>query len=645
MENPFLRRATEFLREDEAFLAIVSPEPVTYFLGRPGKAGTLYDRLVLLRGTPGSGKTTLARLFEFPTLATLLRNQSFTGHKDLYASLSACGAIVEGRPAVLGCRLPLETDYRDFWEFPYADELKANLMTALLEARTVLGWFRHLRAAGVPAEKVRLLARPEAHAVLDTIGGIQGEHVRGRAAVVENAIYRIMTALVAPPEAQLSADAVAPYRPFDIIDRVQVPGDALGLTGSLDLLPLAIFDDAHVLHPAQFRALERFLVRREQRVARWMIARFDVLLPQEALAAAIEDRSDPAEFPGVTAHRDTEVILLQSSGNRRTERTRFRNMAKDMAGRYLRRMPLLNERGLTDLGNLLGDATVSITPGRLRELAHRVDAAQKRLRVSPAQRLTFEEQVRDFWGPGTPIPEDVALCMLLVMMHRYDVRRGKTSPSLFQGEEEPQSDASVVVAANDSVYDAAVFQLFHHDDRPYYFGIDDVCDASTENAEQFLQLAAVLVEAVATQVARARTPTLTPAVQDKLLRERGGKIIEAWNFPHDQTVRRLVKEIAERCLQKSLEPSGKVIANAYGIPQGEFDSLAATFPELARVLQFAVAYNAVTLVPHRIAKDKEWCLLELGGMVLLCYGLTLKRGGFIEGAAADLAGFIQEANP
>ena len=68
MENPFLRRATEFLRDDEAFLAVVSPEPVSYHLKRPGESGTLYDRLVLLRGTPGSGKTTLARLFEFPTL-------------------------------------------------------------------------------------------------------------------------------------------------------------------------------------------------------------------------------------------------------------------------------------------------------------------------------------------------------------------------------------------------------------------------------------------------------------------------------------------------------------------------------------------------------------------------------------------------
>jgi predicted kinase len=644
MENPFQRRATEFLRDDEAFLAIVSPEPVTYFLGKPGKDGRLYDRLVLLRGTPGSGKTTLARLFEFPTLSTLLRNQSFAGHKDLNAALSACGAIEDQRPKVLGCRLPLETDYRDFWEFPYSDELKANLMTALLQARTVLGWFRHLRAAGIAGEKVQLLTRPEFQGLLDTIGGTAGEPVRARAAKVENSIYRVMTALVAPPETQLPAEALTPYRPFDIIDQIRIPGEPLGIAGELDLLPLGIFDDAHVLHPSQFNALERFLVRRELRVARWIIARFDILLPQDALAAATDDPSDGADFPGVSAQRDTTVILLQSSGNRRTERTRFRNMAKDMATRYLRRMPLLYERGLTVLGNLLGDSDVTITPGRLKDLRDKIDSAQRKLNISDAQRKALQEQIDAFWKKVIPLSEDVVLRMLLVMMHRYDIRRRRgTSPSLFGDEDEP--DAEVVVAANDAVYEAALFQLFRDCDRPYFYGIDDVCDASSENAEQFLQLAAVLVEAVATQIARNKSATLLPPTQHNLLRERGARIIEYWNFPHDDMVRRLVKKIAESCLEKSLEPNGAVIANAFGIRQEEFDSLAKTLPDLARVLQFAVAYNAITLVPHHSCKSKEWCLLELGGMALLKYGLTLKRGGFIEGTAADIAGFIEESEP
>src|SRR5882724_10371494 len=67
MDNPFLKRATEFFRDEEAFLAILSPEPIRSFLTREGRQSVLYDKLVLIRGTPGSGKTTLARVFEYPT--------------------------------------------------------------------------------------------------------------------------------------------------------------------------------------------------------------------------------------------------------------------------------------------------------------------------------------------------------------------------------------------------------------------------------------------------------------------------------------------------------------------------------------------------------------------------------------------------
>ncbi len=650
MENPFLRRASELLRDDEAFLAIVSPEPVTFHLKRPGESGKLYDRLVLLRGTPGSGKTTLARLFELPTLSTLLRNQSFTGHKELHAALSACRAIEDDEPRVLGCRLPMESDYRDFWEFPYANEVKTGLMASLLQARTVLAWFRHLRAAGIPPDQVELVTRPESQGVLDTIGGTQGKDLLKRAADVENRMYKVITALVAPEESALAAEVGDPYRPFDHIERIRVPAVHGAGGGTRDFIPLAIFDDAHVLHPEQFRALERLLIRRELRIARWIIARFDVLLPEEALAAAIEDRSDGTERPGVKAERETELILLQSSGRRRQQREQFRTVAKSMATRYLRKTQILNDKGLTVLGNVLGETEPILTAGRLGDLEKNVNGTQRRLKVSQPKREGFEKQIRDYWGDKTALPPHIALAMLSVMMHRYNVRRGRTSPSLFEsrddtgeGSAEPMAaEPMISVAANREVYEAAVFQLFHHYDRPYYFGIDNVCDASSENAEQFLHMSGELVEAVATLLARSKSPTLTPAAQHKLLREHGAKIMKEWDFPQDAAVRRVVKRIADLCLEKSLEPNGAVIANAFGIPQAEFDKLAKTAPEVARVLQFAVAYNAITLVPHYTCQDEVWCLLELGGVALLKYGLTLKRGGFIKGAVVQLALFVAE---
>lgn len=642
MDNPFLSRAAELLRDDEAFLAVVSPEPVTHHLKKSGEVGILYDRLVLIRGTPGSGKTTMARLFEYPTLYTLLRNKSSTGYKELHAALSECHAVKDEEPLVLGCRLPMESDYRDFWEFPYADEIKTSLMVSLLQARTILGWFRHLQASGVSPDHVEMVTRPESHALLDTIGGVKGESVAARAAEVENRIYKVITALVPPDLATLAHDVGTPYRPFDHIERIRVPAVQGSEAGTRDLIPLAIFDDAHELHPDQFQAMERFLVRRELRIARWIIARFDVLLPEQALAEAIDDRSDVAEYPGVAAGRDTVLILLQSSGRRLEQRKRFRGLAKDMASRYLRRMPLLNDKGLTVLGNLLHEAGAGLTPGRLRDLGEKVDSAQSQLRISATLRTGYEKQIREYWGEKTPLPNEIALGMLLVMMHRYEVRRAKAVPGLFDYQGEGESEQGRPVAANDAVYETALFQLFRGYERPYYYGIDAVCDAGSENAEQFLRLSAELVEAVVTQLARSKPPSLSPVSQHKLLRETADRIMEKWSFPQDSAVKRMVRRIADECLTKSLEPNGAVIANAFGIPQTEFDALPKSAPPVARALQFAVAYNAITLVPHHNCQGEVWCLLELGGIALLKYGLTLKRGGFIKGTAARLREFIAE---
>jgi len=170
--NPFEKRATEFLKDGPAFLGIVSPEPLSTFFEYPAEHGGLYDRLVTVVGAPGSGKTTLAKLFQFDNLTTLIASGDSDLYRPLYDALRRCRAITDDdRPAVIGCRLPMESEYRDFWELPYREELKLGLMTSLLQARAVIAWFRMIRGAGHSLEGVQIIPKADVTAAVAQIGG------------------------------------------------------------------------------------------------------------------------------------------------------------------------------------------------------------------------------------------------------------------------------------------------------------------------------------------------------------------------------------------------------------------------------------------------------------------------------------------
>ena len=182
MNNPFEKRASEYFRDNESFLAVVSPEPVTTYLKRYADSGRLYDRLVLMRGAPGSGKTTIAQLFEYHRIAALLRHGRVQAYKPLIAALAECGGIVDDVPCLVGCRIAMESGYRDVWEFPYSENLRTGLLASLIQARAVLGWLRNLEKGEVCLSQVSVVPRGRDTAALRAIGGISGRSVLERGA-------------------------------------------------------------------------------------------------------------------------------------------------------------------------------------------------------------------------------------------------------------------------------------------------------------------------------------------------------------------------------------------------------------------------------------------------------------------------------
>ena len=137
-------------------------------------------------------------------------------HKPLLDTLTRCGAIENERPARIGGRIPLEAEYRDFWELPYPEKFKTDLMITLLQARTVLAWLRNIEAADVPLDHVDIAPRAGADAALTAIGGKRAPELLERARKVELDIYNISASLIPPDLDDVEPDAVAAYRPFDV---------------------------------------------------------------------------------------------------------------------------------------------------------------------------------------------------------------------------------------------------------------------------------------------------------------------------------------------------------------------------------------------------------------------------------------------
>lgn len=628
MANPFEKRATEFLRDDEAgFLSLVSPEPLRTYLGEAAKKGQLFEILIRIIGTPGSGKTTMATLLEANMVASVLAEREKEDYGDIALALEVCGIVVRGKQVIAATRLPLEGEYRDFWELPYSESLRTGLVMALVQARAVLGLVRNLERR-LPRENIRFKIRQDAGAALEEIGGPETDGIVERARAVERAVYRVGASLVPLREQDIDQDAVRPFRPFDVIEGVEII-DAGGDTQLLK--PLMILDDAHNLAPEQLEALQRDLARREIRVARWLMMRLDALAPEATLSAA------PSE-PAIQFNRDIANIYFQPAESQSKSRTAFRSVTKSMADRYLRRHPTFERRPYRSFSTLLSVEPPRISNASMSRLSAHVETVQEQLGIAPQRRSQFEEDIDRYVvnSPNQDTGEDVRLAMLRILMHRYANRVPQRS--LFGSDDDPEPSRELSVDAG--LAHGARIHLRHEFNRPLHYGLETVSDASGENAELFLHLAAGLVDRMETRIINGDPPLLTAEQQDRILSARATQIIESWNFPFAAEVRQLVAAISGDCLTESLTPNAWLNAgpNAIGILQEDFDALVQQDgkSQLPQILHYAVAYNAILLRRRYPQGGKEWCLLELGGPVILRNGLTLFRGGFLRRNAEHL---------
>jgi hypothetical protein len=628
MANPFLRRATEYVREDESFLSIVSPAPLTTFLATNRHRDDMFEVPVRIIGAPGSGKTMLATLAEFRMVEIILRDETNATNRTLADALAQAGFLKDGRPHVAAVRVPMESEYRDFWELPYDPAVKTKLAFWLVQARAMLGLIRNLTANRTRSlDAIEFIPRANYEAHLEQIGGLTAVGIRDRALAVQRAIYSVGAGLRAPRLEDLPTDATAPYAPFDAISRVRIvwSGEAI------EMMPLVMLDDVHALHHDQLEAMFEMLSHREMKFGRWMMMRLDALSPGAVMRSpAIQPTHNRAKG------RDFVDIRMQGDQKKEVARRQFRVMARDMAKRYLPMVEGLRNRGATDIDRLVPSAPPRLAAGKVRELEALLAKDQAKLRIGSERRAEIDGLVESFFARTKSHDDapEVALAMKRILLHRYAVRVARSTPSLF---EELNPEPSTPLKANSELAHGARLHLHHQFDRPLHYGVDDVCDASNENAEIFLQFAGALVANIETRAIRNNPLPLPAREQQAILVDKARSIMDGWAFPHAQRVRDMVDVIGRECRDESnlLNAPLGAGASAIAILEDEMGDLLQD-DELGSVLKQAIANGAITIERNYGQGGKLWALVELTGTVGLVYGLTFNRGGFLPRSIAYL---------
>lgn len=648
MDNPFKKRATEYFDDPAALLSLVSAEPISTFFA--GNYEQLFDRSVIVAGAPGSGKTTLAQLMELDTLIALSINSGSGENVKLVAELAQFKILDNLVPTILAFRLPAGSTLREIWELPYSAQVRSVLLRSFIQARTVLGWLRKLEKANVPPEAIRVVTRDHLETVSELIKAGDVVQFKNFARDIETKIFNVVTALVPPAEEDLvKVGIVGAYPAFDAIESFVVAGIPDITSDEVRLKPLLILDDAHELDPEQFADVESWLRQRELKIARWIVTRIDAIRPDD-LRSALAAR-EGLGAPGTTPGRDRVFKLMQRDPKDRRSRRAFRSVARDIARRYIEQMPALRRKGMS-LEACLQSPAPSLSAADLKALTRKVVILKEKSGLPDFVHKQLEASI------PKDVAADVAQAVMRILLHRQIKSTPQTDffgieldDGVHKTDDEVEDDAedgdnaigddvakSDVKTRKASLLTGGRIQLYHEFERPFFYTFNVLADASNDNIEQFINLAGALVDVIETRLLRNLNLHLDAKLQHQTLAQRARETVAAWDFPHSVSVRKVVQFIVARCMEKTLQANAPLDdgANTYGIPQVEMDRLHKKGGAFVRVLHFALAYNALSIIENYLCKKRVWCLFELGGLPIIANGLTLSRGGFCEGHLSDL---------
>jgi hypothetical protein len=285
VRNAFSIRTSEQSAPDEIFARYFAPEVLAVL-----PEDLFATSALVLRSSPGGGKTSLLRMFTPGPMLQVFRNPKTAPHDETFRHLAALQAIDQNRIGVMGIFVPCASGYSEIGP-PLAEASARGLFRALVNARVIL---RTLRALCIlydleypgGLDEVTISFEPSLFDEGAVPRTCHSTELRAWAEAVETRCFTLLDAITVGTKRE-----VPNHHTFDSIVWLSQAIFKIRTT-QVRVRPIVMFDDVHRLRPGQRRMLYDELLDHRSGTLVWFAERTEVLDPADLLSGGAIPRRD-----------------------------------------------------------------------------------------------------------------------------------------------------------------------------------------------------------------------------------------------------------------------------------------------------------------------------------------------------------------
>lgn len=615
--NPFLERRSERTTSDQEFALVFSPRILEKLSNEAFKGG-----VHIFRSAPGGGKTTILRAFTPSVLRSFWRSRGANELKESFPLFVEKGVLDDQEgPRLLGVMISCASGYADLPSS--ASAIEEGPFRALFDCRVVLRTIRSLGAyLGFSTDEA-----------LDSIQIEYGEGARDLKNIPKHGSARELANWAEAQEKRIYAELdsfagrnnqTLPTSPrFEGVmwlQSVRFMQDGQSVAANR----LLMIDDLQRLRRKQRDGLIDELTVQRPEIPVWLAMRTLVL-------------GDSLLSQGARAGRDINVYPLEELWAGPKGIHHFSSFAQNVLDRRMSRQVMVAGSFSQRLRDQLDpDEIRPFVQSGIEAYRSGVQAHESNVRYSEwlarAERSTIEPTLDMLLG----------LFTTRILVARDAAKKQMSLDLALPAEDIDEKDTS-------SLRGAAEIQLHEDLGLPYYYGLEKFCVMASYNVEELLAMAAVLYDGiVASQVLGKRSPELSPAEQEKLLRETAQRRLNFVPKQHTEGARahQLLTSIGGYCRDRTFLPNAPYAPGVTGVRlsqsemnklQGGTKVLGEQGELLRRVLSECIAENLLLQRQSSASTAREsGSIFYLNRTLCAHFGLPLQMGGWQDVSCLDL---------